>query len=141
MSQLAILYPVFVQVALTFLLWGLMARARVSTLRSKQVRPADIALGQPAWPAQVTQLGNSFRNQFELPVLFYLLAVLVVVTRLSDVVLVALAWVFVLIRCMHAYIHTTSNDIRQRGPVYGIGGLILIVMWIWFVLRFLTAAP
>jgi hypothetical protein len=105
------------------------------------VRPADIALGQPGWPPHIIQLGNSFRNQFELPLLFYLLAVLVIVTRFSDLVIVALAWLFVLSRCAHAYIHTTTNDIRQRGPVYGIGGLILLIMWIWFLLRFLFAIP
>ena len=67
------------------------------------------------------------------------LAVLAIMTRLTDVVLVALAWGFVLARCAHVYIHTTSNDLTARGGVYGIGALILLAMWIWFLLRFLAA--
>jgi hypothetical protein len=85
------------------------------------------------------QVGNSFSNQFELPLLFYLLAVLAVMTRLTDVVLVALAWAFVLARCAHVYVHTTSNELRARGSVYGVGALILLAMWIWFLLRLLAA--
>ena len=36
----------------------------------------DIALGQPDWPERPTQFGNAFHNQFELPVLFYVLTIL-----------------------------------------------------------------
>jgi len=140
-NQLAILYPVFVQVALTFVLLFWTGRVRYVTLSTKQVRAADIALGEPNWPSRVTQVGNSFSNQFELPVLFYLLAVLALITRKSDFVLVVLAWVFVLARCAHAYIHTTSNRVLVRGRVYGIGALILLAMWIWFLVRLLTAGP
>jgi hypothetical protein len=37
-------------------------------------------------------------------------------------------------------VHTTSNEVRTRGGVYGIGALILLAMWIWFLLRFFSAA-
>jgi hypothetical protein len=139
MSQLAILYPVFVQVALTFILLFWTGRARYVALQTKQVRAEDIALRQPGWPTHTAQLGNSFSNQFELPVLFYFLSVLVVITRLSDIILIILAWAFVLTRIAHVYIHTTDNQVLARGRVYGVGALILLAMWIWFGLRFLTA--
>src|SRR5262245_38805805 len=139
MNPVAILYPLLVQVALTFILLFWMAWARYVDLQGSRVRPADIALGQPGWPARTTQISNSFRNQFELPVLFYLLAVLAVVTRLTDIVLVALAWAFVLTRCVHAYVHTTNNDVRARGGIYGVGAVILLATWLWFLLRFFSA--
>jgi hypothetical protein len=139
MSHLAILYPVLVQVALTFILLFWTGRARYVALQTRQVRPEDVALRQPNWPVGTAQVGNSFSNQFELPLLFYLLAVLAVMTRLTDVVLVALAWAFVLARCAHVYVHTTSNELRARGSVYGVGALILLAMWIWFLLQLLAA--
>jgi hypothetical protein len=140
-NQIAILYPVFVQVALTFALLFWTGRARYVALSTKQVRPADIALREPNWPTRAAQISNSFSNQFELPVLFYLLAVLAVMTHQSDLVLVVLAWAFVLARGAHAYVHTTSNRVLVRGRVYGIGALILLAMWIWFLLRLSTAIP
>ncbi len=140
MSQVALVYPLLVQVALTFGLLFWMAKGRTSLLANDQVRPEQISLGQPGWPQRETQIANSFRNQFEAPVLFYVLVLLVLHLRMSDIVHVVLAWAFVLTRFVHAFIHTTNNDIRVRGPIYGIGVLILLVMWIWFALRFLIAS-
>jgi hypothetical protein len=28
----------------------------------------------------------------------------------------------------------------MRGAVYGIGALLIVVMWVWFIVRFLSAA-
>ncbi len=140
MSQVALVYPLLVQVALTFVLLIWMGRRRTSLLASKEVRPEQVALGQPGWPPRETQVSNSFSNQFEVPVLFYVLVLLILHLRMSDVVHVILAWAFVLSRLAHAFVHTTSNDLRVRGPVYGIGMLILMVMWIWFAVRFLAAS-
>lgn len=140
MSQTAIIYPLLVQVALTFVLLMWLARERVVALNTRQVRPADIALREPNWPKRTMQIGNSFQSQLEIPLLFYLVAVLALYTRMVDVVLVALAWAFVLARVAHAFIHTTHNDVRVRGPVFGVGMLILLLMWLWYGGRFLIAA-
>lgn len=140
MSQTALIYPLLVQVALTFVLLSWLARERVVGLDRKIVRPADIALREPNWPKRTMQINNSFQSQLELPLLFYVLVLLALQTRIFDVVLLALAWAFVVARLAHAYIHTTSNDVRIRGPVFGVGMLILLVMWIWFAVRFLIAA-
>jgi hypothetical protein len=140
LSQVAIVYPLLVQVALTLVLLVWMGRLRTDALLNKHVRPEDIALGQPGWPAQTTQVSNSFRNQLEVPVLFYVLALLLLQTRLSDIIQVVLAWLFVLSRIGHAWVHTTTNDVRMRGSLWGIGALIVIVMWIWFAVRLLGAS-
>jgi hypothetical protein len=139
-SQTAIIYPLLVQVALTFVLLIWLARERMGALNRKEVRPADIALREPNWPKRTLQVGNSFLSQLELPLLFYLLTVLALTTRMVDVVLVVLAWAFVLARVAHAVVHTTHNDVGTRGPVFGIGMLILLAMWLWFATRFLTAS-
>jgi len=85
----ALLLPVFLQIALTFGLLLALARARVSALRRGEVAMKDIALGQNAWPAPVTQLGRAFQNQLETPALFYVLAALALATDRADAFLVA----------------------------------------------------
>jgi hypothetical protein len=140
MSQVALVYPLLLQVALTFILLLWMAQRRTSALASNEVHPRDIALGQPGWPERTTQIGNCFHNQLEVPVLFYILVLLVLHLRMSDIVHVVLAWAFVLSRYAHAFIHTTHNRVSMRGAVYGIGVMILLAMWIWFAIRFLTAS-
>ncbi|HEY5280076.1 MAG TPA: MAPEG family protein [Pseudolabrys sp.] len=141
MSIRFVLLPLFVQVLLTFGLYFWMAWHRTSSLRSGAVRPGDIALREPNWPPHVLKVANAAHNQLELPTLFYVLTILSIITRHADIVFVVLAWIFVLSRLAHAYVHTTSNVISRRGPLFGIGMLVLLIMWVIFIVRILAGAP
>jgi hypothetical protein len=132
------LLPVFVLVFLTFALLLRTAFGRVSSLRSGEVRSDDIALGEPGWPKKVTQFGNAFKNQLELPVLFYVLIAFILITRVGDLLLLVLAWIFVILRLVHAYVHTTNNVVLVRGRVYGAGLVVLLAMWIIFAVKILA---
>src|SRR3712207_6519557 len=128
MSISAVILPVLVQVGLTLLLLLWMGRTRVGHLRKGEVRVKDIALGERNWPSRVTQIQNAYHNQFELPVLFYALVTLALITRKADLLFVVMAWVFVVSRLVHAAIHTTSNKISQRFMAFIVGVLILAAM-------------
>jgi hypothetical protein len=141
MTVRAILLPLFVEVALTFALMLWMASARTAALKGRQTRMADIALGQPNWPARVQQISNSYASQFQIPVLFYLLTVLVIITRHADIVFVVMAWLFVAARLVHAYIHTSSNYVPRRFGAFAAGSLILLAMWLIFAVRIVLALP
>ena len=134
-----VLLPVFVQVALTFGLLIWMARTRTASVARGETKIRDIALRQPAWPAQATQISNCYDSQFQLPPLFYVLVILAWVTRQADLVFVVMAWIFVLARLAHAYVHTTSNHVPTRFWVFAVGMLVLLLMWIIFALRILAA--
>jgi hypothetical protein len=138
MMVVAILIPLFVQVALTFalLFWG--AALRTRNLRTGAVDPSRIALREPLWPARTAQVAYSFSNQLELPVLFYVLVLLLIVLHHADLIFVVLAWLFVLARLVHAGVHVTRNDVSLRGPLFGIGAVILLIMWVIFVVEILT---
>ena len=114
-----------------------MAAARTRAVTGRQVSLKDVALRQPAWPTRVTQIGNAFSNQFELPVLFYVLIALALPLRKADLVIVLLSWVFVVTRFAHAGIFVTSNDVRQRSLVWFAGVLVLFAMWLYFALKML----
>lgn len=135
MSVQMVLLPVFVLVALTFALLLWMATARARALTGKETRLKDIALGQPNWPEHATQIGNCFSNQFELPVLFYILIAVALPLRHADLVIVLLSWVFVVTRFAHAGIFVTSNNVQQRSLVWFAGVLVLLAMWLYFALR------
>jgi hypothetical protein len=81
MSLQAVLLPLFVEVILTFVRMLGMGALRNADYRSGAVKYADIALREPNWPARTAQAANSFSNQFELSVLFYVLTILEWVTR------------------------------------------------------------
>jgi hypothetical protein len=138
MTLQAILLPLFVEVGLTFVLLFWMGTLRMRALRRREVRLADIALGQPAWPQRPTQIANAYHNQFELPVLFYVLVVLAIIARKADLLFVVMSWIFVVLRLVHTGIHTSSNDVPQRFYAFAAGAIVLLVMWIIFAVRVLA---
>jgi hypothetical protein len=138
MSLQAVLLPLFVEVILTFVLMLQMGALRRADYSSGAVKADDIALREPRWPQRTTQAANAFSNQFELPVLFYVLTILAWVTRHAGIVFVVLAWIFVICRVLQAYIHVTSNVVRYRGLFYSIGALVLMIMWALFIIEVLT---
>jgi hypothetical protein len=137
MSVQMVLLPVFVLVGLTFALLLGMATLRTRSLAGGETKMTDVALGEPNWPTRAAQIGNCFSNQFEMPLLFYLLIALAFPLHRADLVIVMLSWVFVVTRFVHAGIFVTSNDLRQRGPAWFAGVLVLFAMWLYFALKIL----
>ena len=91
MSLQAVLLPLFVEVVLTFVLMLWMGALRGADFRSGSVRAADVGLREPNWPRRTMLAAYSFSNQFELPVLFYVLTILEWITRHAGYVFVILA--------------------------------------------------
>ncbi len=137
MTYPTILLPLFVEVLLTFALMIWMARSRIGALKAGQVKMGDVALGQTNWPPRTQQISNCYHNQFQLPVLYYVLTILAIVTKHADYLFVIMAWLFVLSRYAHAYVHCTSNYVRHRFNAFLVGALILLAMWVIFAVRIL----
>ena len=137
MSVQMVLLPVFVLVALAFALLIGMVGTRRTALVSGETKIRDVALGKSNWPERATQIGNCYRNQFELPLLFYLLIALALPLRHADLFIVLMSWVFVVTRFLHAGIFVTSNDFGRRSIVWIAGALVLLAMWIYFALKIL----
>ncbi|HLH96525.1 MAG TPA: MAPEG family protein [Xanthobacteraceae bacterium] len=129
MTLLEVLLPLFVQVALTFALLFWMAFSRTRSLKAGTTNIPEIALREPNWPPEVTQIANAFHNQLEVPLLFYVLTILALETGHAGYGFVVLAWIFVALRILHAAIHVTTNNVRLRGPAYILGVIVLVLMW------------
>lgn len=140
MSLAAVLAPVFVQVLLTFFLLMRTGRMRFAAVRAGEVRVRDISLGERTWPAPVMQVSNTYHNQFETPVLFYALVALALITRKADLLFVAMSWLWVATRLLHAYIYMTSNVVIRRFQAFLAGVIVLMLMWLIFAARILLAS-
>jgi hypothetical protein len=141
MSIRFVLLPLFVEVLLTFAVMFGMMYFRTSTIRSGETRFEDIALREPNWPVRATQFAYSYANQFELPVLFYVLTILSIMTHHADLLYVLLAWVFVVLRVLQAGVHVTNNNVRVRGAFFGASAIVLVIMWLIFIVRIVLALP
>ena len=132
MSIAASLAPMFAQVLLVVILSVLMAKRRAGAMRSSEVKASALVGDANAWPKAARLAANAFHNQFEFPILFYVLTILAVVTKQADVLFVWLAWLFVATRYLHAFIHVTSNRMPHRFYAFIAGVTVLTVMWIRF---------
>jgi hypothetical protein len=138
MTTQAIFLPLFVEVILTFLLLFWLAPLRARDFNAGIARPDNIALREPNWSPRALQVGYSYSNQFELPVLFYVLTILAYVTHLAGLLFVVLAWIFVIFRILQAYVHVTNNNVRVRGAFFGVAAIALAINWAIYIIDVLT---
>ena len=117
MPQGAIFGPVFATVLLTFIVWVYTYIRRISFINRNRISPKDLAvpgaLAELSPPA-VSNPSDNFKNLFEMPVLFYALALCLFATSQVDVIYVAASWVFVVFRVLHSAVHCTVNIVMLR---------------------------
>src|SRR3954465_615613 len=129
----ALIQPVVALVALTALVWCLMVVWRnLAVVRGTASQRYFRAYASDAPAEWVERPARAYMNLLELPVLFYVACALMLVTGKFDGAQVALAWVFVLTRGVHAFIHIGFNYVPLRFAAFLMGSVTLAVLWIRF---------
>lgn len=127
----AILYPLLVMVFITFAVLLRLGYLRVSYLQKERIHPQNVADRKGAADVfkPINPLADHFQNLLELPLLFYLLVVLLLVLTKADMTYVVMAWLFVALRLMHTVIHCTYNKVRHRFLAFLLSTVVLMMMW------------
>ena len=127
-----LILPMLIQMALSITILFWLAYSRVSRISKFGI--AEIR--KTGFPTHVNNASDNFKNQFEVPVIFYVLSLLIIVAETSTKVIVGAAWVFVIGRVIHALIQLTKNIIFPwRFLVFLITVLALIVMLTAFIFQ------
>jgi len=138
-AALALSFAVLAQGAIALgLLWRL-GTIRLPLIARKEVALEAMALSRDPWPAHEKQVANAFDNQFQLPVLFYVAALLALHLGPGPVE-AGLAWLFVASRVVHAAIFVTSNHVVRRFAAFTVGFCVLGLLWIALAIRFAMLA-
>ncbi len=132
----AILWPVFALVALIFGVWVQIPFKRLAYIKATPPKRGDLATAEASrrYFAPVDHPANNLANLFEMPVLFFALAPLLILTRHAGHIEVALAWGYVALRAVHSIIHTGANVVRVRFLVYLASCVVLLAMWLGFAI-------
>ena len=123
-----IFVPVIVQVFLTLFVYLRLMQVKKRASAAGQVDRTRVALRDDAWPDYVVQVNNNIRNQFELPVLFYVLATVLWLLDSVHGVAIAASTVFVLSRIVHAGVHLSINALPPRRHLFTVGWVAVFVM-------------
>jgi hypothetical protein len=135
MSVQIILLPVFIQVALTFVLLFMTRGAQTRSAGYGDIRFKD----EPNDPTGSALIGSLYNSQFQLPLLFYVVVTLAYLLRKADFLFVILSFVFVAARIAHAYVAVTSSDTKLRYGSFAAGLVVLALMWLIFAVRILLS--
>lgn len=134
MDQSIVFVPVLVHMLLVFFLFILLGIKKSAAVRAGLVDRNKTALNPKAWPDSVVKVSNNIANQFESPVLFYMLAVILYITGSVNEWVVLLTAIYVATRYLHSYFHVTSNYVPLRFKAFLAGMLILLGLTIWQVM-------
>ena len=128
MNDKLIFLPVLIQVFFTIALYLYLGIARGKAVKAGLVNEERRGLHIDAWPEKLIKLSNNVRNQFESPIIFFVLIFMAASMGETSVLVQALAWGFVATRFLHCYIHTGSNFVPLRKKVFSVGCLILLAL-------------
>jgi hypothetical protein len=129
--QTAIFGPVFATIGLTFVVWVYMYARRIPFILGSGLTPEQLATpGKLAEisPAAVSNPSDNFKNLFEMPVVFYALAIVLFVTSQVDATYVWAGWIFFAFRVLHSAMHCTINVVIVRFYLY-----LISTLAVWFI--------
>ncbi len=137
MGSTAIFWPMIAHFVLVAIVYYILSAGRVRAVREGKATVSQFRENRNE-PELSLFARNNLENQFELPVLFHAVCLSLFVTGHATLYPVLLAWLFVIARYAHSYIHIKTNRIRHRRPLFIAGFLILALMWLWLAIKLAT---
>lgn len=125
-SQL--IWPMLVQVCLTSAIYVRLLVVKSAAAKAGAVDRSRIAIHPDAWPDTVAVVNHNLTNQFQLPILFYVLTLALMTLDAVDTPAVVAAWGFALSRLAHAGVHLGSNHVPTRMRLFVVGFVMVFIL-------------
>lgn len=123
------LYPMFAMILLTFAVAIYLFSLRVKAVKAGEMRLSQFRLNTGETPDAMAQAARNYTNLFEVPMLFYTAGAIAIALGIQVPALIITAWIFVIARVAHSWIHLTSNNVINRLRAYMLGNVCVLVMW------------
>jgi hypothetical protein len=138
MNQSLIFWPLLVQMLLTMYVFIALANKKFAAAKEGGIDLKRAAYDNNAWPQSVILVSNNLHNQFQAPLIFYVLSFAFFVLQQVDMVVLTIAWVFVVSRIVHFFIHTGSNFVPYRMKIFIVGFLCLLVLMAYLAIKLVS---
>ncbi|MEA2914143.1 MAG: hypothetical protein QOJ15_6224 [Bradyrhizobium sp.] len=123
---MSILWPVLAYIGWVFLLYAWLTVSRQRAVKRREVEYSAFAHGDE--PHDIDRITRNLANQFELPVIFYAVVVLLIAIGRATAIDVIAAWVFVAGRVIHTLVQTLTDNVPLRGQVFMINFVAVLVL-------------
>lgn len=131
MDQNLIVQPMFAMWALTFAVLIFMGARRIGYLMTHKIANEDVSTREQmaaVIPHHIHNASDNFQNLFEMPVVFYAVCVVLLITQHVDATQMTCAWIFVGARVVHSLVHCSVNIVPVRFAAYVTACIALGVM-------------
>jgi len=125
------LYPMFMMVMLTLIVFLITFRVRTGSVQRGEVSIKYYSVFQGEnIPEIVHKTSRHFSNLFEMPMLFYVAGLLYLTLEQSSSFAIYCAWAYVVLRIIHTCIHLGYNNVLHRLIAFGLSNACILALWI-----------
>ncbi len=129
MAKHLIYWPVLAQLLIPIVVLLLNGKRKSDDVKSGNFDREKAAMNNEAWSKPVVLTSKNLANQFQLPVIFYVLCLILANIDAVSMFILVVAWIFVVTRYVHAYVHVTTNDVSARLRAFLLGAVSLFVLF------------
>lgn len=129
LNSYLIYWPVLAQVLVPLLVLLLNGKRKAGDVKSGDFDRHKAAMDNEAWSKATILTSKNLANQFQFPVIFYVLCIVLASLNAVSTAVLAVAWLFVAARYIHAYVHVTSNYVPARMRSFIVSIVLLLVLF------------
>ena len=131
MNSTSILLPMAALALWTLAVLLILPYRRLTAVKSRRIKVDDFKFGESSnVPSDVSIPNRHLMNLLEMPVLFYVACLSLMVTNGVDAIYVGLAWAFFAARVAHSFVHLTYNNVIHRLQTFALSNFILTAIWL-----------
>ncbi len=130
-----IYHPLFAMVLLTLLVVLRPLYYNISAVFRKEVHIKHFKLFDDGIPSKLQAASQHYKNMFEMPILFYVLCVLLIMNNNATSVDILFAWGFVIFRILHSISRIPNKDVHLRFSLFAGSFIMLVGGWIHFAMK------
>lgn len=128
MQAVQIFWPMLTVLAIPVFVLLLNGKRKAADRKAGLARP-EAAIDNTAWSLPVVLTSNALANQFQLPVIFYVLSFILFNINAVSVLVLVLCWLFAFTRWAHVIVHVNSNAIAFRMVFFLTGAVTLLFLF------------
>jgi len=124
-----LVYPMALHILFTWLLSIFLFHTRTNAVKTGKISVKYFQAYIGDAPERATVVGRHYDNQFQLPLFFYLGCITHISLGYANKYTLGIAWLFILARLLHSFIHLGSNYPLTRAKIFALGWLFVLLLW------------
>jgi hypothetical protein len=123
-----IFYPAFAMFSWISIMLFYLAYVRIQAVKGREIKFSQFKL-QEGMPEKIQQVSNNVNNLFQVPLLFFIACLFLLILDKVNPLNLFLSWGFVLLRIIHSWVHISENDVNLRFFSFALGVIFLIIIY------------